>query len=204
MVDVSGIDFDGIDEEWSQGEVDDHSRKFDSIDFDQIAEAASILIASFLYHNADSEEKLATLLYFEHKTQEEYLEEGLYKPTIIRQAAFIEYFLIAHLVRKFEEEKGEPLSNQERTFINHQLGNSGRQNLISMFGILSEQEEQAISELMSARNDIAHNPWIAFEEDAEKRFERTATRMHQIFEDMTQDEDTMEEVSETVIEKIDG
>lgn len=175
----------------------------ETVDFELIAEAATTLIASYLYHNSDEEGKLATLLLLEHQIQEQYLEEELYKAAIIRQAAFIEYFLIAHLIQRFEKEKGEPLSNNERSFIEHSLGNSGRQNLVSMFGILSESQEQAINELMSARNDLAHNPWIAFSEDSEERFERIASRMHQIFENLGDDAEIIDEVSETIIEKID-
>ncbi|MCD2205293.1 hypothetical protein [Halobacterium sp. KA-6] len=175
----------------------------EAIDFEKMAEAAQALLFSYYYNRAEDNEKVATILQIEHSIQEEYLDEGLYKPAIIRQATFIEYLLLGHLVTRFEEEKGSELSNSEMNFLQHSLGNSGRHTLISMFGILSEEEEQAVSELLSARNDIAHSPWIFFEEDSEERFERIAERIHTIFEQMASDEKTLEKVSETLIEEFD-
>jgi len=174
----------------------------DSVDFDVIAEAAIGLLASYLYHHSDQEGKLATLVSTEYLIQKEYLDKHLYKPSIIRQSAFIEYFLTAHLVNQFEEKKGESLTSSEMGFLNRHLGNTGRYRLVSMFGILSESEEQAISELMKARNEIAHNPWVAFSAEAEERYERISTQVHGIFEELQEDQETLEAVSETVMSKI--
>lgn len=173
----------------------------EDIDVDQIAEAALTLLASFLYHRSDQEEKLASLLVMECQMQEEYLEQELFMPTILRQAAFIEYFLVAELLEEFEDLKGEPLSNSEKKFIKNQLGNSGRQRLVSMLGVLEESEEQAVNELIGARNDIGHQPWIVFSEDDRQRFERVATRVHNIFEDMSKGEELSEELSARVVEE---
>lgn len=176
----------------------------ENIDFEKIAEAAQALLFSYYYHRAEDDEKVATILQIEHSIQEEYLDKGLFKPTIIRQATFIEYLLLGHLVARFEEEKGSDLSNAEKGFLKHSLGNSGRHKLVSMFGILSEEEEQAVSELLGARNDLAHTPWLFFEEDSEERFERTAKRIHEIFDQMASDEKTLERVSETLIGELDA
>lgn len=182
--------------EYSPGTID-----VDSIDFERIADVAINLILAYLYHHSDDQEKLETLLAVELSAQEEYIKNSLYKPTIIRQATVIEYFLQAHLVQRFEEEKDGTLTNSEKQFIRHNLQSSGRHRLASILGILSEEEEQAISELISARNDIAHTPWILFTEDSEKRFERIATRMHRVFEDLVEYEGTMEELSKSVLEE---
>ena len=107
--------------------------------------------------------------------EERLIQEGQYNATIIRQSAFFEELLESYILHELENIHGRELTNSQERVVSR-LGHKNRIRLAYTIGAIDEQEYNALLEMASARNTLAHNSWERItqqEIQAKKIAERT-------------------------------
>lgn len=113
----------------------------------------------------------------EIQRQESMFEDEYYRSVIIRQSGFFEDYLRAYLIHELEEVRGRELSNSEKSFIKR-LGHTDRILFAHLMDIVSEDERNALLEMASTRNEIAHSWWL--KTGTEEDYKRVAKRIIKI------------------------
>lgn len=114
--------------------------------------------------------------------QQELVDEGRFKPLIIRQSAFFEAFLEFKSQLAFQQQKEAPLSNNEMSVIEG-MDHTDRIRLAHLFGVIDEEEHGHLQSMASLRNRLAHMPWGEIDVNEEANIETTARKVLQILEE---------------------
>lgn len=124
---------------------------------------------------------LIQLIKDELDTEQEYLEEGNYKPLIVRQSGFLEDLLKFQCQLWFQGNLDRVLSNSEMRMLKF-FGVKDLFRMANFLGIIDEDGFQKLSDLASHRNKLAHSSWGDFGEGAENQFENTAVGINEYLE----------------------
>jgi len=117
----------------------------------------------------------------EVEAQRQLLDDGQFKPLIIRQSAFFEAYLELQSQLEFQELKEGTLSNKEMDVI-EDMGHTDRIRLAHLFGVIDEGEHGYLQSMATLRNRIAHSPWGEFDSDEEQNIKVTAEKVLEILE----------------------
>lgn len=138
---------------------------------------------------------LGFLIEKEIEEEQKMVNEGLYKPLIIRQSAFYEDLLKLRCQLELQDQKGDSLSNKEFKIIDN-MGHRSRLRLARLFGVVEEHEHGMLQQMASKRNKIAHTAWPEIDSEEMSRIESTAKNVLSILEseiDEAQEEMGIEE-----------
>lgn len=167
-----------------------------------LLEGIAFLILAVLVDSLEDPELVAGVLDLEHERQEELLEDGHHKAAIVRQAGLFEWVLNAHIEERWAESQNAPLSGNQKQYIRSLPGIRHRINIASMLGALDESEEDIFRDLLSARNEVVHNPWFSVDPDRDEQLERLATEIHNYIQDLAQDRERLDMVSDGLMDQM--
>lgn len=122
---------------------------------------------------------LQVLIQDELDEEEALLEQGQFKPLIVRQSAFFEELLILRSLLELQSLKEETLSSKELNII-EQMGHQDRLRFAHLLGIIDEDEHGLLQEMAKWRNRIAHTAWPEFDAQDESQIQSTAERVNSL------------------------
>lgn len=140
-----------------------------------------ILIVGRLY-NYLAEVGLYQLTEEEREREEQLLEEGRHKILLIRQSAFFEDYLVVLCQIRFQQFARRVLSNSEMKMIS-QMGHEDRARLAYLMGAITETQHGYLQQMISARNDLAHNSWTDHSEEDEQRYQTVSEKAFGVIEE---------------------
>jgi succinate dehydrogenase flavin-adding protein (antitoxin of CptAB toxin-antitoxin module) len=120
--------------------------------------------------------------------QRELVESGDYCSALLRQAAFVEFLLQWAMIAEIESYRDRELSNKEQKAIKR-MGNKPMVYMANAFGLLTDSEYHAYTELMDKRNTVAHNWWMAFSDEDREDFEDVTGLVLEALESAFEDTD---------------
>lgn len=151
-----------------------------------------ILVLGSLY-NYLAEVGLQHLAEDEYEAEQRLAGNGEYKKLLVRQSAFFEEYLLVECQLSFQNMAGRVLSNQEMKMI-AEMGHQDRTRLAYLLGAVDEEQHGYLQQMVSARNDIAHNSWTDFDDEEEGHFEIVAKKVLNILEEFVEPDDAEQAV----------
>ncbi|WP_283402281.1 hypothetical protein [Halorubrum sp. DM2] len=184
--------------------IDDFEQGMKEVDSDDTSDEPGILIRNIPKEWQEDQSELAEILglihqqlvrlglgdliYDELEAEEDFLENDLYKPLLIRQSAFYEDFLKMRSLLRLQEEKGDTLSTREFEIVDR-MGHRDRIRFAHLFGILDEEEHGVLQQMASFRNDLAHSAWPEFSSQEEAQIKSIAEQVNEMLSEELADGD---------------
>lgn len=117
----------------------------------------------------------------EYEKETELLEDDDVRTLLVRQSAFFEDYLTVLCQILFQRQAGRVLSNKEMSII-AQMGHEDRTRMAYLLGGISEDTHGYLQQMVSARNNIAHNSWTDHTEEDLNNYRTVAEKVLKVLE----------------------